>query len=364
MTQDTHTGNKDQSDPLQPFNTDTMSGITPGTKTRVFYKIQLAAIDMPSASTWGRVSLSDDERVYALHLPETQLDTWKEDALCVLTGDSPIDLTELEGNLPQMGWQLRSCGSCQHWKKEGSLPNEGRCHYVVQSTEDNNIETPTSEAAQSFLTSPFTHQSYLGLACAQWLQKDDRTDESHDDTDCVIDSQEEDSQPEATSVSLKHRIQRRLTRLLRHKKPKTETSDWLARIIENNPVVSETSSAGTEPCLACHGRIVNLGALTVDSITDENVDDKHTLSVWRCRHCHTFYLNSWVDRWERVKSLETEEWYYRLNPAETLAVLTTIHSVQGGAHPAQRDQRTAQRQWFIEFLQDREPLSHQVKHGR
>ncbi|MEZ4634032.1 MAG: hypothetical protein R2856_03480 [Caldilineaceae bacterium] len=44
---------------------------------------------------------------------------------------------------------------------------------------------------------------------------------------------------------------------------------------------------GTEPCFACQGRIANLGALTV--ATDE--DDKRTFSVWRCRRCHTFYLN-------------------------------------------------------------------------
>ena len=236
----------------------------------------------------------------------------------------------------------------------------GRCHYAVQATEDSDIETLNNEATQSFLTSEYVHQSYFGLACAQWQQRNEQADENPID----IDGQAEDTQPEIQPVSLRYRIQGRLTGLLRRKKPKTESSNWLAKIIENNPVVSDTSSAGTEPCLACHGRIVNLGALTVDSITDDSVDDKHTLSVWRCRHCHTFYLDSWVDRWERMKRLETEEWYYRLNPAEALAVLTTIHSVQGGAHPAQRDQRTIQRQWFIEFLQDREPLSHQVKHGR
>jgi hypothetical protein len=118
--------------------------------------------------------------------------------------------------------------------------------------------------------------------------------------------------------------------------------------------------AGTEPCFACQGRIANLGALTV--ATDE--DDKHTYSVWRCRSCFATYLNSWIDRWERLDNLETEETYFRLAPAEAVAALAVIDGVVGGEHPAGRGERTAQRTWFEAFTAGRQPLSHQVKQGR
>ena len=118
--------------------------------------------------------------------------------------------------------------------------------------------------------------------------------------------------------------------------------------------------AGTEPCFACQGRIANLGALTVD--TDEG--DKHTYSVWRCRACHTTYLNSWIDRWERLDSLETEETYYRIAPAEAVEVLAVIDGVVGGEHPAGRHTRAAERAWFEAFVRERRPLSHQRKQGR
>ena len=132
-------------------------------------------------------------------------------------------------------------------------------------------------------------------------------------------------------------------------------ADVQERLVERSGV-----GAGTEPCFACQGRIANLGALTVD--TDEG--DKHTYSVWRCRACHTTYLNSWIDRWERLDSLETEETYYRLAPAEAVEVLAVIDGVVGGEHPAGRHTRAAERAWFEAFVRERRPLSHQRKQGR
>ena len=118
--------------------------------------------------------------------------------------------------------------------------------------------------------------------------------------------------------------------------------------------------AGTEPCFACQGRIANLGALAVASPEG----DKQTYSVWRCRLCYTYYLNDWIDRWERTDSLETEETYYRLAPQEALEILAVIEGVAGAEHPARRHERDAQRTWMQQFLGDRPPLSHQIKQGR
>jgi hypothetical protein len=118
--------------------------------------------------------------------------------------------------------------------------------------------------------------------------------------------------------------------------------------------------AGTEPCFACQGRIANLGALTVES--DEG--DKQTFSVWRCRMCYTLYLSNWIDRWERLESLETEEAIYRIAPIEAAECLTLFASVPAGDHPLGREQRGAQRAWLLNQIAGRQPLSHIVKQGR
>ena len=118
--------------------------------------------------------------------------------------------------------------------------------------------------------------------------------------------------------------------------------------------------AGTEPCFVCQGRIANLGALAVES--DEG--DQQTYSVWRCRVCFTTYLQDWVDRWVRLDSLETEESYYRVNPAEASALLQIFFTVAGGEHPAQRRTRTEQRAQLRAFLAARTPLSRQIRQGR
>ncbi|MFZ1770248.1 MAG: hypothetical protein WAU00_13675, partial [Caldilinea sp.] len=114
------------------------------------------------------------------------------------------------------------------------------------------------------------------------------------------------------------------------------------------------------PCFACQGRIANLGALAV--ATPEG--DKQTFSIWRCRTCYTYYLNDWIDRWERTDSLETEERYYRLSPAEALEVLAVIDNIIDAEHPARRHERAAQRDWMLAFLAGQTLLSHQIRQGR
>ena len=104
------------------------------------------------------------------------------------------------------------------------------------------------------------------------------------------------------------RMRRRSAETVRQREaPPCTCGTWEEGLIERSGV-----GAGTEPCFACQGRIANLGALAV--ATPEG--DKQTFSVWRCRSCYTYYLNDWIDRWERTDSLETEESYYRLCPTE------------------------------------------------
>jgi hypothetical protein len=139
------------------------------------------------------------------------------------------------------------------------------------------------------------------------------------------------------------------------KQPAAQPHSWEAKVIERSGV-----GAGTERCFACQGRIANLGALAV--ATPEG--DKQTFSVWRCRLCYTYYLNDWIDRWERTDSLETEERYYRLAPAEAMELLAVVDNVVDAEHPAHRRERDAQRNWMLEFIGVRPALSHQIKQGR
>ena len=118
--------------------------------------------------------------------------------------------------------------------------------------------------------------------------------------------------------------------------------------------------AGAESCFGCHGRIANLGALVVASPED----DKQTYSVWRCRQCFATYFNRWIDRWERLDSLETDETYWRIAPAEAIALLDVMAGVAGGEHPEGRHERAAERDRFEAFVADRPPVSHQIKLGR
>jgi hypothetical protein len=151
---------------------------------------------------------------------------------------------------------------------------------------------------------------------------------------------------------LRLRLRRRMQAGLRRSAPPPNLADLLA---ERSGV-----GAGTEPCFACQGRIANLGALT----TASEHDDKRTFSVWRCRLCATLYLSDWTDRWERVDSLETEETIHRIAPVEAAELLALFRTVPAGEHPANRHERTPQRDWVLAQFADRAPLSHIVKQGR
>jgi hypothetical protein len=65
-----------------------------------------------------------------------------------------------------------------------------------------------------------------------------------------------------------------------------------------------------------------------------------------------------------LDTLETEESYYRLAPAEAFELLTIIYQVAGGEHPGRRRERHALRQYFLAFMAERTALSHQIKQGR
>jgi len=341
--------------PAQPasqlgrFNLATMSGVFPGTRTQTYQRLQLVRIDQPSSA------VQPEQRAWL------QLLWYDEPATCVGylltgTGEVPAVLFELadpqsadflgrlQATLADHGWQLRSCGGCHFWQPLTSQQEDGLPLGVCRW-----------QAAQGTLAVPpqLTYQSGLALACTQWQLATTSTI-AHPTAAIPPLALRRAAESAEIRLSLWQRLWRRW-RQRRGQPSKRTAAEWATQLVERSGV-----GAGTENCFVCQGRIANLGALTVASA--EN--DKETYSVWRCRACYTFYLNDWVDRWERLDNLETEERYYRIAPAEALTLLMRMEEVQGGEHPNRRHERQAQRQFFTEFMANHLVLSHQIRQGR
>jgi hypothetical protein len=329
---------------VQPFNLATMSGVYPGTRTQLFHRLRVArVVTAPgkATSTW------------------LQLLWYADPALCVLyqtaQGQATLPLAELSEPLqpdflPRLatsvaatGGALQVCGNCRYWQTTGGTNVDGlplgRCLWSASAV----AEALPIELAQ---------QAQLALACEQWSAGQQQAGSGHPAASTPAPLPKV---AESAEIRLKwwQRIQRAWQR--RMGQAVRPGADWAQTLLERSGV-----GAGTEPCFVCHGRLANLGALAV--ATPEG--DKETFSLWRCRTCFTLYLQDWVDRWERLESLETEERYFRLAPAEAFRILSLINSVVGGEHPGRRSERTLQRNDFLAFLNERTPLSHQIRQGR
>jgi hypothetical protein len=338
------------SETFQLFNLATMSGVFPGTRTMVYQRVRLAPLvqaDGAPATRWARILWYTAPPACIVEL-EAHTATGSAAAVLVrIEAPEPATLgAVLAQALTAAGWRLVTCGGCAHWRPHSArnlddLPT-GRC------TWQRDAASPSSD---------LTAQSLLALACDRWQAAADTPQPAMAD-DAIAPTvvapirkrAEQESDERWTLIG-------QIRRWLRKSAPTpaTPTPTWEERVIERSGV-----GAGTEPCFACQGRIANLGALAV--ATPEG--DKQTFSVWRCRSCYTYYLNDWIDRWERTDSLETEERYYRLSPAEALELLAVIDDVVHAEHPARRHERNAQRAWMLEFIQGRALLSHQIRQGR
>jgi hypothetical protein len=327
------------------FNLGTMSGVFPGTRTQIFQRIRLRRLHgEPQGSIWAQLLWYEEPAacVLSIQIADGQ---WATTPLLHLS--APFDKLNqrLQAALREAGWQLETCGSCRFWQPvttttADGLPG-GRCRWQ-----------PTA-FAETAMPPILAVQSTLALSCPHW-QTPDQADAPHGEATPVSAVQPMRKIAEITEskLPLAARLQRKLSRWLR---PRSRRSGWEEKLVERSGV-----GAGTESCFACQGRIANLGALAVE--TPEG--DTQTFSVWRCRHCSTTYLNDWIDRWVRLENLETEETYYRLAPAEALALLDIIYNITGGEHPGRRRERRNERSQLIRFIAGRNPLSHQVRQGR
>ncbi|MFN3979821.1 MAG: hypothetical protein ACK4SA_05505 [Caldilinea sp.] len=348
------------SEPVQRFNLDTMSGVFPGTRTKVYQRIRLApTADETNVTQWARLLWYEDPPSCVVEL-ETHSAGGTTDAspqpAQVLTRIVEIDAASFAQRLTEAlvaaGWRPVTCGACAFWHplaartpdglSTGSCAWRGDARHSMADTSHQQLSA----------------QSLLAPACAHWQPEGTQpiaTPQIEDEAIAVIAPMpkraEQESDERWTLVGqLRRWLRRQVT-----PSAASPTQTWDDRIVERSGV-----GAGTEPCFVCQGRIANLGALA----TGTPEGDKRTFSVWRCRACYTYYLNDWIDRWERTDSLETEERYYRLSPAEALEVLAVIDNVVHAEHPAQRHERTAQRDWILAFMGDRPPLSHQIRQGR
>ena len=277
-----------------------------------------------------------------------------------LSGDFGARLAEA---LVASGLQYMACGTCAFWqaaaaKTADGLP-AGRCTWRGGA--------PKALAVQSLLALDCSHWEPAGSERAVQSPAEQPAPEQAlaEETTAVAPIAKRAERENDERWSWWGRLRRRLVKAAQSNAEEQAASkatsraasgtSWEERIVERSGV-----GAGTEPCFACQGRIANLGALAVASPEG----DKQTYSVWRCRQCFTYYLNDWIDRWERTDSLETEETYYRLAPQEALEFLAVIEGVVDAEHPARRHERDAERVWVQQFIGARPILSHQIKLGR
>ena len=326
---------------LHSFNLETMSGVFPGTHSQVHQRVWLVGLagdDRPAQ--WAQLLWYEEPVACVLFLQGEDGRLAGQPLLRI--SEPAVNLLErFRAELQTLGWRMQSCGTCHFWQLS-TAPTAGQVPLGSCNIRNDN-GAPLAIAMQSG----------LALACPHWEPID-----SQSPTATAVHS--------ATAVLPLRKMaeisesklpwwRRSWLRMVRRLRPPAATPGWTDQLIERSGV-----GAGTEPCLACQGRIANLGALAVET----SDGDTQTFSVWRCRVCYTTYLNDWTDRWVRLDNLETEERYYRVAPAEALDLLKLIDTVQGGEHPGRRGERNAERAQLLRFLAGRRPLSHQTRQGR
>lgn len=319
----------------QRFNLETMSGIFPGTRTQVYQRVRLQPLrQQTSGPIWAQIFWYENPHSCVVFL-QTEAGEWASEPLVRVEAEATTIHHALAITLAEHGWQLTSCGTCRWWQRSDTITPDGLAAGLCQVAEE----------------TPLALQSSLALLCPHWTQ-----------------NAGEHAEPPPVQVKPVAPLTK-IAEISESKLRGWARIRWLVlrklRLLRTTPSTSQPTErsgvgAGTEPCFACQGRIANLGALAVETADS----DVQTYSIWRCRNCFTTYLNDWIDRWVRLDSLETEESYYRLAPAEAQQMLQVIEGVEGAEHPGGRRQRTAQQAQFQQFLAQRSPLSHQIRQGR
>ncbi len=336
------------------FNLQTMSGVFAGTRTPVFQRIRA---ETRNAATkvrhWLQLAWYTEPASCAVYPFQPGNAVAYEQPLISLLDPLTGDFNQkLQAALHATEQQLVSCGSCRFWQRNNVVTLDqlplGICQWRQHGNQENaRLETP--------LPDTLAMQSALALDCAHWEQAQPIADVPTPMAGSTVRASLTPMRKAAEDADIRLSFWQRLRKRFAPKETVGQPLDLNTRLLERSGV-----GAGTEPCFVCQGRIANLGALAVETAEG----DKQTFSIWRCRHCHTLYLNNWIDRWERLDNLETEETYYRIAPAEAKELLTLLYSVAGGEHPRRREERAVERAQVAHFMIGRTPLSHQVRQGR
>ena len=149
---------------LQPFNLATMSGVFPGSRTQIFQRARV--LSMAATPTNGWIQLLWDEgngapRRCKVFLATPGSATPAAPLLELTVSELSQFHPQLAQALQQVGWQLASCGTCQHWRSArppGAATTEsffpiGRCHW----------DTDGAKIPRSL-----RQQSPLALQCPHW----------------------------------------------------------------------------------------------------------------------------------------------------------------------------------------------------
>lgn len=330
---------------LPQFNLETMAGVFPGTRTQVFHRLRVRQVSSDRAE-WRLLLWFAEPPEVILFGPIAESGQPAGASALVLEAADGVDLHErLIAAAAESGLEMQTCGACGWWQRTAwSAPDGlavGECRWHA------------GQIARMELAS----QGSLALRCQNWSRRSTpqagpAAEHGGGDKAMPLPPVVKSAELDEDRLPRTQRWLRRLQRLVAGDTPATT----------DDPSIMERSGvgAGTEPCLVCHGRIANLGALTVAAPEG----DKETLSVWRCRNCYTTYLNDWIDRWERLDNLETEETYYRIAPAEAQEILAIIAGIPGADHPGGRTHRHHYREQVLEYVRGRVPLSRQIKQGR
>lgn len=333
---------------LVSFNLETMSGVFPGVRTRRYHTIWLLPEEADKEPLWAKIFwYQEADTAVVLRADGEEIARFEHS-----TDNNALPV--LDQALEEAGWCRATCGNCHFWRQVKKSESEGwrwgRCSWRIGRDEEGSW---TREREASVLVrEQLELQSALALKCPHWLKREHTVAEQEPHPPST---ETEETAPTGTrrrkwwqATKLYRRLVGSRVNSARHQ-PATDSQ------LEQSGL-----SAGTEPCVCCHDRMANLGAL----VTESEEGDAQTLSVWRCRDCRSTFVNLWTDRWQRLDSLETEEALYRVAPDEATLVHAQIQQAHQGGRRQACGQQNEERIWLLEFLEGRIPVVHQVRRGR
>lgn len=181
---------------------------------------------------------------------------------------------------------LRTCGTCAHFQRSPHEDGEGWIGYC--SYQGNHLNAPALPGEVSLLSA----DCHVYQATNQKPPLAAHRDLAHDG-EKILDPDSTKDMPTVTA-SLAQKILNSLLGLLGFNKSEAETVR--AGVVER---------PGGQPCAVCGTRMTNRASVAnADKRGNERV-----LSVWRCPHCATNYLDDWFEAFIGSRAHDGERLY-------------------------------------------------------